>query len=116
MRTRAVIATEYARAQATAITIFTLGAATGGEIETDPRSSDFLKIRFGKIRIDPLSGLAQIGTMLGRLGTGETKTPAKGKVVPIRGEKAGYGGSTGASVIGTFLRSKLHPSTGTALN
>lgn len=84
-------------------------------IETDPRSSDFLKIRFGDTRVDPLSGLIQATVLLSRLASGEKKT-AKGKIVPIRGDKVPYGGDTSFDVLANFNRTKFSPIIGSAVN
>jgi len=39
----------------------------GADVELDPRSSDFLKLRFGNMRLDPLSGMSQTLVLLTRL-------------------------------------------------
>lgn len=97
-RTRILIATEYAKYLIGLNIVYGLAAAAGAEFEWDPRSSDFGKIRFGNTRIDPLSGMAQVSTLLGRLWHGETKT-LSGQV-----EKAEHG-----TVLIRFLRQKLAP-------
>jgi len=94
---------------------YTLWKLAGGDIEMDPRSADFGKIRIGNTRIDPLAGISQTIVLLSRLWTGETKTAA-GKVVPIRGEKVPYGKGTAADVTARFLRTKLSPVPATALD
>lgn len=118
----------YARTLGGVATIYALAQMSGGEVETDPRSSDFGKIRMGDTRLDPLGGLSQVTTFLTRLTTGETKT-AKGKLVPLRetmrpleGTSAGAKGKPNMIVGGTgdvlknFLRSKLNPAAGTVWN
>lgn len=106
-RTRTLIAKEYARYVIGMGAVYALGQLAGGELEEDPRSSDFGKIKFGNARLDPLSGMAQITTFSARILTGETKT-AKG-IKPIRGDNVPYGGTTTPDVIARFLRSKLSP-------
>ena len=113
-RTRQLIAKEYAKYLVGMGVVYGLGKLAGGELEDDPRSSDFGKIKFGDTRLDPLSGLAQTTTLIGRLATGETKR-ASGKVVPIRGNVP-YGSDTSADVIARFLRSKLSPAVGGAVD
>lgn len=105
----------------------------------DPRSSDFMKLRFGNTRLDPFTGISQVTTMMTRLLTGETVN-AKGEVKPIRpkwtltdlrrllGEdipahegindegKLVFGERTSMDVIASFLRSKLAPIPGAAVN
>jgi hypothetical protein len=52
----------------------------GYTIETDPRSSDFLKIKRGNTRFDVLGGDMQIIVLLGRLASGETKDTSTGEI------------------------------------
>lgn len=122
-RTRKLIATEYARTLIGLGTVYTLAKASGATIETDPRSTDFGKIKYGKTRVDPLAGLAQITTLLGRLTLGATKTQS-GKIVPLREQlvygikkpKVAYGSDNIGSVLFRFLRSKLSPVLGAGVD
>ena len=93
-RTRAMIAQDYARYLTGVAAVYALGAmlnATLDEdeddrrpfIELDPRSSSFGRMRFGDWFVDPLSGLAQVSTIIARTTAGETKTGA-GEVRPQR--------------------------------
>lgn len=93
-RTRAMIAQDYARYLTGVAVVYALGAmlnATLDEdeddrrpfIELDPRSSSFGRMRFGDWFVDPLSGLAQVSTIIARTTAGETKTGA-GEVRPQR--------------------------------
>lgn len=113
-RARALMAKEYAKYLAGMATVYMLGKMAGAELEFDPRSSDFGKLKFGDTRLDPLSGLAQTTTLIGRLVTGQTKNAA-GKVKPIRGDVP-FGQGDSADVIQRFLRSKLSPAFGTAVD
>lgn len=113
--TRIMIAKEYARFLVGLGTVYSLGLMAGGDIEFDPRSSDFGKIRFGKTRLDPLAGISQSTVLVSRLITGETKT-IKGKILPIRGEKVPYGASSTEDILARFLRSKLSPVVGTGVD
>ncbi len=114
-RTRALVASEYARFLGGLAVVYGLARLSGAEIEDDPRSADFGKLRFGNTRIDPLAGLAQNTVLLSRLAAGETKT-SKGKIKPIRGEKLPFGSATSADVIARFLRTKLNPVVGTSVD
>lgn len=124
-KTRTFALEQYARTLAGAAVVYSLAKMAGAEIETDPRSTEFLKIKFGNTRIDPLGGLIQVTTFLTRLVTGETKD-SKGKVSalredyrPLKGTRVGARGKSTermGSTIGTFLRSKLNPVAGTAVN
>jgi hypothetical protein len=112
--TRKLIAIDYARFLGGMAAVYALGAMAGGEEEPDPRSADFGKIKFGNTRLDPMAGLAQVTTVSARIVTGRTKT-AGGEVEKLRGEDAAFGsGVTG--VIGRFLRAKLSPMVGIAIN
>lgn len=105
---RKLVAGEYARlllgisAFYGATTMF-----TGATIETDPRSSDFGKLKLGKTRIDPMAGLIQSTVFLSRMASGKTKN-LRGKVVPISG-KVPYGSRNVWNVITDFGRMKLAP-------
>lgn len=107
-RTRTMIAKEYARYLIGIGVVYGLATLDGAEVEQDPRSSDFGKLRYGNTRIDPISGLSQTTVLLSRLATGETKT-LSGNVVPIRGQDVPFGSGNSADVMARFLRSKLAP-------
>lgn len=104
---------QYARTLSGAALIYGLAKMAGAEIETDPRSTDFGKIRFGNTRLDPLGGLSQITTFLTRVTTGQRKNE-KGKIEELRGDKKS--GASMGSMIGSFLRTKLNPVTGAAVD
>lgn len=114
-RTRKAVATEYAKFLTGMGVFYALGVLAGGDLEEDPRSADFGKIRFGSTRVDPLAGLAQVTTLISRIVSGETKT-ISGDVRPIRGEDIPFGGGTSADVAARFLRTKLTPIVGTAVD
>ena len=114
--TRKLVAKEYARFLVGLGVVYGLGKAAGGEIEADPRSSDFGKVRFGNTRLDPLSGLSQVAVLASRLVSGKTKSPVTGEVKPIRGDDVPYGGDDAVDVLATFIRTKLSPPVGTALD
>ena len=113
--TRTMIAKEYGRFLVGLSVVYALGLSAGGTVETDPRSADFGKIKFGKTRIDPLAGLSQTTVFIGRLLSGETQT-ARGRIVPIRGDNVPYGSGNSADVMARFLRSKLSPVVGTGVD
>jgi hypothetical protein len=52
----------------------------GYEVETDPKSSDYLKLKKGNTRIGVLGGDTQIPVLLMRLATGETKDTSTGEI------------------------------------
>lgn len=114
-RTRVLIAKEYARYLTGVALVYALGQMAGGEVESDPRSSDFGKLRFGDTRLDPLSGLQQVTVLTSRIGTGETKT-LRGEVVPIVGPDVPYGKDDAFGVGARFLRTKLAPIPSAVIN
>lgn len=134
-RTKAMVAGEYARFLMGVGAVYALGAAAHAAfykddnkhpfIEVDPRSANFGKMQFGENTfIDPLAGLAQVSTFVGREALGQTKT-TKGKINPLRQDykpldKSGKGPvgiqSTGGDVLFRFARTKLAPIPGAVVN
>jgi hypothetical protein len=114
-RTRTAVATEYGRFLAGLAVVYGLANLAGAKLEDDPRSSDFGKLNFDGTRVDPLAGLSQSSVLLSRLATGETKSLG-GNVRAIRGPKLPFGAGTAADVLARFLRSKLSPVVGAALD
>lgn len=112
--TRIAVAKEYARFLGGIGVVYALSQAAGATVEKDPRSSDFGKLKFGKLRVDPLSGLSQVSTLLARTTTGKSKTP--NGIKKIRGADLPFGQEDTAAVAGRFLRSKLSPVLGAALD
>lgn len=119
MATRRAIAGEYARYLVGVGVVIALAQAAGADkMETDPRSSNFGKLKFGHTRVDPFSGLLQATVVSSRVLSGSTKT-SKGAIVKLRtapGEKRAFGQDDAGDVIGRFLRSKLSPVAGTAMD
>lgn len=119
MATRRAIAGEYARYLVGVAVVVALAQAAGADkMETDPRSSNFGKLRWGNTRVDPFSGLLQATVVSSRVFSGETKT-SKGKISKLRtapGEKRGFGQDDTVDVIGRFLRSKLSPVAGAGMD
>ena len=112
--TRIAVAKEYARYLTALGVIYGLAKMSGGTVETDPRASDFGKIKFGDTRVDLLSGLSQATVLESRMITGETKSPS-GQVKSIRGNIP-FGQPDSADVAGRFLRTKLSPSIGSLVD
>jgi hypothetical protein len=103
-RERAVIARQYVKLAAGLGALYGLWYfATGKKTEKDPRSSDFGKLRIGHTRIDPLGGLAQAITLMGRTVSGKTKN-AEG-LKPVT-----------ADTYYNFVRGKLAPVPGALLD
>lgn len=122
---------QYGRTLAGASLIYGLANMAGAKIETDPRSTDFLKIKIGNTRIDPLGGLIQITNFLTRVVTGETKTkegvkPLRESLRPLQeidkrlGTRMAAHGKVGrkdaGDTIWDFGRTKLNPIVGAAFD
>ncbi len=60
------------------MTVLGLAALAGGRVELDPRSSDFLKVRFGATSIDVAAGLSQIIRFMAQATTGTRKSMITG--------------------------------------
>jgi hypothetical protein len=88
-------------------TIGQLGRMSGmGTVERDPTSSDFGKLKIGKVRIDPFAGFQQYIVAANRLIQGRTKSSTTSREYKL-GEK--FGRPTRLDVVGRFAESKLNP-------
>jgi hypothetical protein len=79
-----------------------------GSAETDPRSSDFGKIRVGNTRFDITGGAASIVTLASRLIANSTKSSTTGEVKKYGSE---YGQADRLDVLVDFLTGKSAPPT-----
>lgn len=123
-RVRKLVEKEYAKALTGIGVVLSLGYFAGAEIELDPRSSDFAKIKFGNTRLDPMAGLSQASVFLARIASGTTKT-GKGRIEALvddtwaaPGKKASGRSTIGPimEVVARFLRTKLSPWLGTSID
>ena len=87
--------------------ILVLASLAGGDVEDDPRSPDFAKIRHGNTRWDIWGGMQQVVRYMAQFATGQKKSSASGRIVELDGTN--YNKETRLSVIGNFVRSKLAP-------
>ncbi|MDD5219681.1 MAG: hypothetical protein PHV11_03845 [Candidatus Bipolaricaulis sp.] len=71
----------------------------GGEVEDDPRSSDFGKGKIGNMRFDFWGGFQPYARLAAQLMTGERKSTATGAIIPVDRQ----------DIVANFLRSKLAP-------
>lgn len=85
----------------------------GAEVETDPRSTDFGKVRFGDTRWDVWGGFQQWVRLFVQVGTQQRKT-ADGEVVSLNTPQPFD--DTPIDVIQRFFENKLSPSTGTLVD
>jgi hypothetical protein len=77
-------------------------------VEFDPRSSDWMKLKIGDTRIDPMAGLSQTVTLIGQMATGQKKG-LRGDIKDLYGENRKFGDPDLWDVGTGFLRKKLAP-------
>lgn len=86
--------------------LFLLSLIKGVDVEKDPRSSDFGKIRFGNTRIDFWGGYAQMARLLAQVAVAETKgTDSKRIMSTERGD-----------IVWRYIQTKLSPAAGMAVD
>lgn len=90
------------------MSILALAAVAGADVETDPRSSDFGKIRIGNMRLDIWGGFQQFVVLIARLVTGQTKSSTSGEVGDLDGKKFPF--TTRKDLLYRFTEQKLSPS------
>lgn len=87
-------------------TILAIAKLGGADVETDPRSTDFGKIRIGNTRWDIWGGFQQWARVFSQIASGERKTQA-GEIIPLSRKKFPF--ETRFDVAERFLRGKLAP-------
>lgn len=109
---------------AVAGTVLSAAVAAGATVETDPRSSDFLKIKVGDTRYDILGGFQQnlvfgarqltnLSNRVGLTDIANTKSSTTGALTKY-GDK--FGGPTALSAVADLVRNKANPVLGAAAN
>ncbi len=101
---RKAIARDLAEFYVTGMGIMAMAKMGGAEVESDPRSSDFGKVKVGNTRYNYWGAFQPLATLAGRMYTGEIKTTATGKI-----KKKDRVGAGVDNILGTFLRTKLAP-------
>lgn len=114
LEARKLVARDYAQYAAGIGVIASLAIAAGFKLEKDPRSTDFGKIVVGNTRLDISGALSQSLVLASRLATGERAT-ATGERSSIRGD-APMGSTDAAGLLGSYVRGKLAPGPGTAID
>jgi hypothetical protein len=114
-RTRGLVARTYLQYAGAVFAVVQLAKAGGAEVETDPRHTDFLKLKFGGNKVfDVLAGLQQAGTFIARFATKE-KTSAADNTTQLNDPEA-FKGDTRADLTIDFLRGKAAPVPGSMWN
>lgn len=111
-KAKKMIAKEYAKYAIGMGAVYGLAKLVLGdeaEVEKDPRSSDFGKIKIGRTRLDPLAGFSQSAVVASRLATGESKMPGTNEVKDLRGPGHKFKDPTTFKVAGQFVRNKMSP-------
>jgi DNA repair exonuclease SbcCD ATPase subunit len=91
-----------------------LAAAAGADVEHDPRSSDFGKMKIGNMRYDIWAGFQQVIRFIAQVTTGERKSTKTGKITKLDGKTFPF--ESRGDVVKRFFRSKLSPAAGTTVN
>ena len=87
-----------------------MAKAFNGDVESDPRSSDFGKIKLNNTRFDVTGGNGSYAVLLARLLTNQTKSTLGRKKIKDLGE--GYKPVTRGTLISQNIRNKLSPLAG----
>lgn len=91
------------------LTTLSLAKIAGAEVELDPRSTDFGKIKIGNTRLDVWGGFQQYGVAISRLMMGSMKD-SRGKVRELNGKEFPY--NTRFDIAQRFAEQKLSPTFG----
>jgi len=104
---RKVIARDLAEFFATGMGVMAMAKMGGAEVETDPRSSDFGKIKVGDTRYNYWGAFQPMASLAGRIYSGEIKSTGTGKIK--KKERISLGID---NTVVQFLRTKLSPAAG----
>ena len=78
------------------------------EVELDPRSSDFMKIKIGNIRFDPWHGMTGPIVLMSKVFTEEVKNINSGKIEKLEDKR--FGDKNRFDLLSRFVRNKFSPS------
>jgi hypothetical protein len=90
-----------------AATVLGLASAMGAKVETDPRSSDYLKIRVGDTRYDILGGFQQDLVFAWREISGEKKSSTTGDITDLTSGQ--FGSANRLSILSDLVQNKENP-------
>lgn len=120
-RARVLVAKEYGKMVFGMGLVIGAAALAGFDLEKDPRSSDFGKLKIGNTRLDVAGGLSSVLRLFAQTATLSTKGPT-GRVHSLHFDPANpdasprYGESDYADVLRNFVRGKFAPAPGTAVD
>ncbi len=89
------------------LTVLALAKLNGADVEDDPRSSDFGKIKSGNTRWDIWGGFQPYVRAFEQVRTGQRKSTTTGKIYELDGK--GMFGQNRGDVLKNFFRGKLAP-------
>ena len=89
------------------MTVVAISKLGGADVEDDPRSSDFGKIKSGNTRWDIWGGFQQYVRLITQMATGEKKSMRTGEIQEL--DSKGRFGEGRRDVIARFIRGKLAP-------
>ena len=96
------------------MTILGIASLAGADVEEDPRSSDFGKIKVGNTRFDIWAGFQQWARLFAQLITGERKSTTTGEIKEINAEVFPF--KSRYNLVLDFLRSKMSPIPSTVID
>lgn len=97
------------------LTILALAGLAGADVEDDPRSTDFGKIRIGDTRYDIWAGFQPIIRTLMQVISGQKKNTVTGEIENLGDPEKPFS-PTRLDVLGRFARTKASPAAGTTIN
>lgn len=95
-------------------TLMAVAKMGGADVEDDPRSSDFGKIKSGNTRWDIWGGAQPYVRVVAQVATGKRKSTNTGKMYDLNGDD--IFGETKSGVVADFFRNKLAPVPGAAID
>jgi hypothetical protein len=96
---RKVVARDLAEFYATGMGMLAMAEMAGAEVEKNPLSSDFGKIKVGNTRYNYWGAFQPLATFAARVASGKVKSTGTGKIKD----------KNRAAIVGSFLRTKLAP-------
>lgn len=89
------------------LTVLAVSKLAGADVEPDPRSTDFGKIKVGNTRWDIWGGFQPYIRIVAQMFAGESKSTRTGQIQELSGQ--GAFGRTRGDVLASFARGKLSP-------